>query len=219
MGTGRTDVGTGRTRTPRAASPFRATARRAVRLGQAPVSVRRPPGALLVGLWALLLVTLAAGGVWLTVAWRSSVNGSASPRGPAAEPRGVRRSLPGHGARLPRPSKRVADCREACGARSGGATADGLLRAARGFGLQGKGYALEPEACARAPLPAIVHWDFNHFVVLERWSPRHVDVVDPAVGQAPVAPAEFDAGFTGVLLAFQPGRTFQRRGRGAARRG
>lgn len=109
---------------------------------------------------------------------------------------------------------RVADCREACGAGRAGATADGLLRAARGFGLQGKGYALEPEACARAPLPAIVHWEFNHFVVLERWSPRHVDVVDPAVGRRRLRPAEFDAGFTGVLLAFQPGRTFQRRARG-----
>jgi hypothetical protein len=39
-------------------------------MGQAAVPVRRPPGALLVGLWVLLLVTLAAGGAWLTVAWR-----------------------------------------------------------------------------------------------------------------------------------------------------
>ncbi|HEY1297889.1 MAG TPA: peptidase domain-containing ABC transporter [Chloroflexota bacterium] len=107
----------------------------------------------------------------------------------------------------------VAECRDACGGVRGGATADSLLRAARGFGLQGKGYALEPEACARVPLPAIVHWNFNHFVVLERWSPGRVDLVDPAVGRRCVPQAEFDAGFTGVALAFQPGPTFQRRAR------
>jgi cobalamin biosynthesis Mg chelatase CobN len=53
------------------ASPFRATAvERYARTREAAVPVRRPPGALLVVLWVLLLVTLAAGGVWLTVAWR-----------------------------------------------------------------------------------------------------------------------------------------------------
>jgi ABC-type bacteriocin/lantibiotic exporter with double-glycine peptidase domain len=109
----------------------------------------------------------------------------------------------------------VAECRDACGGGRGGATADSLLRAARDFGLQGKGYALEPEACARVPLPAIVHWNFNHFVVLERWSPGRVDLVDPAVGRRRVPQAEFDAGFTGVALAFQPGSTFQRRARGS----
>jgi ATP-binding cassette subfamily B protein len=79
------------------------------------------------------------------------------------------------------------------------------------------GYALEPEACARVPLPAIVHWNFNHFVVLERWSPGRVDVVDPAAGRRRLQPAEFDAGFTGVLLAFQAGPIFQRRARSRSR--
>jgi ABC-type bacteriocin/lantibiotic exporter with double-glycine peptidase domain len=105
----------------------------------------------------------------------------------------------------------VAECREACSTGRAGATAERLLWAARGFGLQAVGYALEAEACARVPLPAIVHWNFNHFVVLERWSPRQVEVVDPALGRRRLPPAEFDAAFTGVLLAFQPGPAFQRR--------
>jgi ABC-type bacteriocin/lantibiotic exporter with double-glycine peptidase domain len=111
----------------------------------------------------------------------------------------------------------VTECRDSCVAGRGGATADRLLQAARAFGLRGKGYALEPEACAGVPLPAIVHWNFNHFVVLERWSARRVDVVDPALGRRHVQPAEFDAAFTGVLLAFEPGPTFQRGTRGGSR--
>jgi ABC-type bacteriocin/lantibiotic exporter with double-glycine peptidase domain len=111
----------------------------------------------------------------------------------------------------------VTECGESCGAGRDGATADRLLQAARAYGLRSKGYALEPEACARVPLPAIVHWNFNHFVVLERWSARRVDLVDPALGRRRVPPAEFDAGFTGVLLAFRPDPTFQRGTRGGNR--
>jgi ATP-binding cassette, subfamily B, bacterial len=111
----------------------------------------------------------------------------------------------------------VAECRDACSAGRSGATAETLLRAARAYGLHARGYAVEPQACARAPLPAIVHWNFNHFVVLERWSPQQVDVVDPALGRRRLPPAEFEAAFTGVLLAFQPGPAFQRRASSGSR--
>jgi ABC-type bacteriocin/lantibiotic exporter with double-glycine peptidase domain len=111
----------------------------------------------------------------------------------------------------------LTECSQACIAGRDGATADRLLQAARAYGLRGKGYTLEPEACAHVPLPAIVHWNFNHFVVLERWSPRRIDLVDPALGRRQLRPDEFDAGFTGVLLAFQPGPTFQHGRRGGSR--
>src|ERR1044071_7448275 len=42
-------------------------------------------------------------------------------------------------------------------------------------------------------LPAIVHWQFNHFLVIERWSPSFVDVIDPASGKKRLTAQEFDA--------------------------
>src|SRR5205823_5241710 len=59
-------------------------------------------------------------------------------------------------------------------------------------------------------LPAIIHWEFNHFLVVERWSPKFVEVVDPASGRRRIPAAEFEAGFTGVVLMLEPGAQFDR---------
>jgi ABC-type bacteriocin/lantibiotic exporter with double-glycine peptidase domain len=96
-----------------------------------------------------------------------------------------------------------------------GLTALAIVAGARESGLTAKAFSLEPEDLARIPMPAIVHWEFNHFVVVERWAPDRVDIVDPARGRRRLTAEEFNAGFTGVLLAFEPGPTF-RRGRSSA---
>lgn len=106
---------------------------------------------------------------------------------------------------------RIADCRESCGVGRDGATAQRLAEAARGHGLRVRAFSVEPAALSSAPLPAIVHWNFNHFVVVERWTPRRVTIVDPAVGRRRVTSAEFDAAFTGVVLVLEPGASFERR--------
>lgn len=54
------------------------------------------------------------------------------------------------------------------------------------------------------PLPVIIHWNFNHFLVVERWSPQHVDVVDPALGRLRVPMQEFNQSFTGVVMLHRP---------------
>jgi len=59
-------------------------------------------------------------------------------------------------------------------------------------------------------LPAIVHWGFNHFLIVERWTPRYVDLVDPAMGRRRVTAEEFDNSFTGIVLTFEPGVNFDR---------
>ncbi len=59
-------------------------------------------------------------------------------------------------------------------------------------------------------LPAIVHWEFNHFIVIERWSSKFVDVVDPASGRKRMTAKEFDEGFTGVVIMMEPGVQFLR---------
>ncbi len=107
----------------------------------------------------------------------------------------------------------IAECRTVCGVGRDGASAQALAQAARHYGLRVKALSIEPAEFARLPLPAIAHWDFRHFVVVERWSPRKVDIVDPGVGRLELSAREFSEHFTGVVLALEPGAHFEPRRR------
>jgi ABC-type bacteriocin/lantibiotic exporter with double-glycine peptidase domain len=106
----------------------------------------------------------------------------------------------------------LVECRERMGG-ARGTSAHEIAQAARIFGLRARGYSVRPDQLAIAPMPAVVHWNFDHFIVVERWSPRAVDVVDPARGRVRLTQAEFDDGFTGVVLTFEPGVDFLPRDR------
>lgn len=105
----------------------------------------------------------------------------------------------------------VSECREQIGTGRDGVTARAIADAARSYGLRVKAYSAELSDLKYVQLPAIAHWNFNHFVVLERWSPSRIEIVDPSVGRLEVTAAEFDVGFTGVVLTLEPGVGFQRR--------
>lgn len=92
-----------------------------------------------------------------------------------------------------------------------GASALSIATACREQGLRVRAYTTEPDNFKYVKCPAIVHWNFNHFLIIERWTPKYVDVVDPAVGRRRLTAAEFDAGFTGVVLVCEPGVNFERR--------
>jgi ABC-type bacteriocin/lantibiotic exporter with double-glycine peptidase domain len=102
-------------------------------------------------------------------------------------------------------------CRAVCAGGRDGLTTAAIARAARSFGLRTTGYRVEPRDFGHLMLPAIAHWNFNHFVVVEHWSPAAVRIVDPAVGRRTVTAADFDAAFTGVVLTFEPGPDFMPR--------
>ncbi|NUW39668.1 peptidase domain-containing ABC transporter [Nonomuraea rhodomycinica] len=91
-----------------------------------------------------------------------------------------------------------------------GLNAKAIVEGARDHGLKARAFSLAPEDLARVPLPAIAHWEFGHFLVVERWAPDRVDVVDPARGRRRLTAEEFGAGFTGVLLVFEPDAGFRR---------
>ncbi|MFC4116800.1 peptidase domain-containing ABC transporter [Nonomuraea zeae] len=91
-----------------------------------------------------------------------------------------------------------------------GLSARAIVAGAREHGLTAKAFQLAPGDLARVPLPAIVHWESSHFVVVERWAVDRVDIVDPGQGRRRLTPSEFAAGFSGVLLAFEPGAGFRR---------
>lgn len=105
----------------------------------------------------------------------------------------------------------VAECREHCGVGRDGLTAQTIAKAAEYYGLRVKAYSSEPHDIQYIRLPAIAHWNFHHFVVVESWSRKSVVIVDPAVGRRHLTANEFDAGFTGVILTFEPGVHFTRR--------
>ena len=105
----------------------------------------------------------------------------------------------------------VSEIRERCGVGRDGLSALSLVKAARSYGLRIRAIALQENDFRFVTLPAIVHWEFNHFLVVERWSPKFVDVVDPAWGRRRIPAEEFDAGFTGVVIMLEPGVHFDRR--------
>lgn len=99
-----------------------------------------------------------------------------------------------------------------------GCNAGNMMRAAKRFGLECRGFRKEPGALKAMPMPCIVHWNFNHFVVLEGFKTsgfgkrrkEYVYLNDPAVGRRKLTPEEFDEGFTGVVLTFRLTEAFQK---------
>lgn len=93
--------------------------------------------------------------------------------------------------------------REDCGVSRDGSKAKNMLKAARFYGLDAKGYRYEPdELKANGSFPCIVHWNFNHFVVLNGFKGNRAYINDPAKGTYSVSMEQFDEAFTGICLQF-----------------
>ena len=69
--------------------------------------------------------------------------------------------------------------------------------------------ALSDEALkAKATFPCVIHWNFDHFVVLDGFSRGRAVINDPARGIVKVSMAEFDGAFTGIVITFAPSEGF-----------
>lgn len=95
------------------------------------------------------------------------------------------------------------ELRYATAANRDGTRASNIVRAAKLYGIAAKGYTKKPEDLAGMPMPVVVFWNFNHFLTVEGIGDGQVWVNDPATGPRAMTLAEFDEGFTGVVLTFE----------------
>ena len=99
--------------------------------------------------------------------------------------------------------------REDCGVSRDGSNAKNILQAARSYGLNAKAYRFNPERLKEVgKFPMIVHWEFNHFIVLDGFKGNYVYVNDPARGSFKMPFEQFDEGYTGICLMFEPTESF-----------
>lgn len=105
--------------------------------------------------------------------------------------------------------------RKDCGVSRDGASAVNVLKAARLYGCEAKGYRYEPNQLKEGVIrfPCIIHWNFNHFMVLCGFKKDKAVLNDPARGTVTVSMEEFDASFTGIVLQVIPAEGFVPGGR------
>ena len=101
------------------------------------------------------------------------------------------------------------ESRVACGVSRDGASAKNIMLAARSYGMEAKAWKVEPEdLMEEGPFPCIIHWGFNHFVVLCGFKRGKAVINDPARGRVQVSMEEFDKEYTGVMITIEPGEGF-----------
>lgn len=108
-----------------------------------------------------------------------------------------------HGCRVP-----LSKVRQECGSGRDGVSALVLKKAAARFGLETKAYRVHYSQLSDIPLPAILHWQGHHYVVLERLTRRGAWIVDPASGRQRISLKTLEKHFSGIVLTFVPGTTF-----------
>ena len=101
-----------------------------------------------------------------------------------------------------------------CGVSRDGSNMKNVYLAAQHYGMEVHGYRMEPEGLkTQGTFPCIIHWEFNHFVVLDGFKGNKAVINDPARGIVQVPMDKFDESFTGLVLSFAPGDGFEPSGK------
>ena len=101
-----------------------------------------------------------------------------------------------------------------CGVSRDGSNLKNIYLAAVSYGLEPQGYRMDIKSLREnGTFPCIIHWNFNHFVVLDGFKKEKAIINDPARGRVEVSEEEFDKAFTGVVLTFVPTEEFEPSGK------
>lgn len=101
-----------------------------------------------------------------------------------------------------------------CGVSRDGSKAKNIYLAAEHYGFDVKAYRVEPKTLKEdGEFPCIIHWDMNHFVVLNGFKGNWVYLNDPARGTVRVSYEEFDKSFTGIVIVPTPSEDFEPSGK------
>ncbi|MYA68234.1 MAG: ATP-binding cassette domain-containing protein [Gammaproteobacteria bacterium] len=107
----------------------------------------------------------------------------------------------------------LTELREKCEVSRDGSSAASILRAARHYGLECRGLSINAELLKQLQMPAVLFWQFNHFVVLEGFDDNHFYLNDPASGRRKLTADEFSKGYSRIALKFERGDSFEPGGR------
>ena len=101
-----------------------------------------------------------------------------------------------------------------CGVSRDGSNAKNISKAAKSYGFKVQAFSRTPKTIReKGKFPCIIHWNFNHFVVLDGFKGKYACINDPAKGFVKVGPEEFDKAFTGITLNITPGEDFEPSGK------
>lgn len=101
-----------------------------------------------------------------------------------------------------------------CGVSRDGSKAKNIYLAAEHYGFEVKAFKMSPESLKESgKFPCIIHWNMNHFVVLNGFKGKNVYINDPARGTVKITWEEFDKSFTGVTLIPTPTENFEPSGK------
>ena len=92
-----------------------------------------------------------------------------------------------------------------------GCNGKNIMLAAMKFGMETHAFKKDTEALLKMPVPCIIHWNFNHFVVWEGKKGKNYYINDPAVGRRKLTFEDIDSCFTGIVITFSPTDKFEKK--------
>ncbi len=86
-----------------------------------------------------------------------------------------------------------------------------MIDIAATMNLIARGLKLEIEELSQLKLPVILHWNLNHFVVLEKVDGKRFTIFDPGVGRTRVTDKDMNKFFSGIAIELSPAAKFKKR--------